>query len=694
MLATRDPYLFVPGWLPLLLAILLSFLLFFRASRHLYRLMRLGGPDTRTDNAGQRWQTFLRHVLGQGRLLTDSYSGWMHAFIFWGFIVITIGTVEMLGKGLWQGFFIPVLDHNPVFLLLLDIFELLVLVGVGMAFYRRLLWQPLRLSYTADALVILSLIGGLMLTDFLADGFGIAAERNPWDVWSPVGSGLATLFAPLNESVNLALHKFFWWGHVAILLGFLAYLPHSKHLHIVTAPFNTWLRSSKPRGQLSHIDIEKALDEDKPIGAGEINHFSWKHLLDLYTCTECGRCEAACPASRTGKPLSPKKLVLDLKDYLLERGPNLLPDRAKTPGAGGETSPGEPEHGPMVGGVIADEVLWDCTTCRACMQACPVFIEHVPKIVDMRRHLAMVESRFGQGLQRLFDNLESSGNPWRFPKSDRADWAEGLDLKTMAEASDDEVEYLYWVGCAGAHDERNVKVARTLSGLMQRAGIKFAILGTDETCSGDPARRGGNEYLYQVLAQQNVETLNRYSVKKIVASCPHCFNTLKTEYPQFGGDYEVIHHSQFLAELVAQGKLQPEQRLEQAVAYHDPCYLGRYHEIYDQPRELLGRIPGVELREIPKGCRENAMCCGAGGARAFLEERRGKRINHLRVEQALEAEPKTLATGCPYCLMMLEDGARAKGVYDDVPVADVAEVLEQSLPPLSRNGSQSGDEES
>jgi Fe-S oxidoreductase/nitrate reductase gamma subunit len=676
MPATRDPYLLLPGWLPLLAAILVAVLLFFRASRHLYRLMMLGVPDDRTDESAERWRTFGRHVLAQGRLLTDGYSGWMHALIFWGFLVITVGSIEMLGKGLWQGFYIPVLDRNPAFLLLLDVFELLVLVGVGMALYRRLLWQPLRLSYTADALIILSLIAGLMVSDFAADGFGIAVDRHPSDVWSPVGSWLAGLLQPLGNQSNLALHMVFWWAHVGILLGFLAYLPHSKHLHIVTAPFNVWFRSSAPRGQLSYLDIEQALEKDLPIGASEINHFSWKHLLDLYTCTECGRCEAACPASRTGKPLSPKKLVLDLKHYLLERGPELLPDQA---GAGGEGSPGEVEHAPMLGGVIADEVLWDCTTCRACMQACPVFIEHVPKIVDMRRNLVMVESRFGPGLQRLFDNLEASGNPWRFPKTTRADWAGDLGLKTMAEATDSEVEYLYWVGCAGSHDERSMKVARSLSRLLALAGVKFAILGLEESCTGDPARRAGNEYLFQMLAQQNVETLSRHGVKKIIASCPHCFNTLRNEYPQVGGNYEVIHHSQFLAELVTQGKLKPIQALDRPVAYHDPCYLGRYHEIYDQPRQLLRSIPGLELREIPKGCRENAMCCGAGGARAFLEEKRGKRINHLRVEQALEAEPKALATSCPYCLMMLEDGTRVKGVYDDIPVADVAELLEQSL---------------
>jgi Fe-S oxidoreductase/nitrate reductase gamma subunit len=678
MLATRDPLLFLPGWLPLLIAILGAGLLFFRASRRLYRLMMLGGPDDRGADPGARWRTFGQHVLAQGRLLTDSYSGWMHALIFWGFLVITLGTIEMLGKGLWSGFFIPVLDRNPAFLLALDLFQVLVLVGVGMALYRRLLWQPLRLSYTADALLILSLIAALMVTDFLADGSGIAVERHAQDVWSPVGSALSSLFSPLGADSSLALHKLFWWAHVGVLLGFLAYLPYSKHLHIVTSPFNVWFRSTRPRGELSYVDIEQALEADAPIGAAEIDHFSWKQLLDLYTCTECGRCEASCPASRTGKPLSPKKLILDLKHHLLERGPQLLAQRADPNGTPGQAE-GQIGQPAMIGGIIADEVLWDCTTCRACMQACPVFIEHVPKIVDMRRNLVMVESRFGQGLQRLFDNLEASGNPWRFPRTSRADWARDEQVPTMAEAAEGQVEYLYWVGCAGAYDERNVRVAQTLSRLLKRAGVSFAILGSEEGCTGDPARRAGNEYLYQLLAQQNVETLNGYGVKKVIASCPHCFNTIAAEYPQLGGNFEVIHHSQLLAELVAQGKLKPSREVDQGVAYHDPCYLGRYHDIYDQPRAVLGSIPGLKVQEIPKGCRENAMCCGAGGARAFVEERRGKRINHLRVEQALEVEPSSIATGCPYCLMMLEDGARAKGVYDSVPVADLAELLERSL---------------
>ncbi|MBI4491231.1 MAG: (Fe-S)-binding protein [Chloroflexi bacterium] len=666
MLATRDPILgFLPANLVLLLAIVVAVGLFARSAYHLYRLVRLGRPEQRTDHPAERWDAFLRHVLGQGRLLREPAAGLMHALIFWGFLVITVSTAEMLLGGLIPGLTFGPLTANPVYVLLLDLFEVLVLASVLFAFYRRLVVKPSRLSYTGDALLILGLIATLMLTALLANGLRIAYASEPLDPWAPASAALAGALGDLPAPTQLALHKLFWWAHVLTVLGFLAYLPHSKHLHIVTAPFNVWLRSLAPRGQLPYLDVEAALEQDQPLGASQIDHFTWKGLLDTYTCTECGRCQAACPASISGKPLSPKKLILDLKEHLLEEGPARLH-------GDGEAHPGKQ----MVGEVITDEVLWDCTTCRACMHECPVFIEHVPKIVDMRRHLVMAESRFEPEVQRLFDNLEASGNPWRLPRMVRGDWAKGLGIPTMAESP--EIEYLYWVGCAGSHDERNMKVARAFARLMQQAGVKFAILATEETCTGDPARRAGHEYLFQTLAQQNVETLNRYGVKKVVTACPHCFNSLKNEYPQLGGTYEVIHHSQFLRELVEAGKLAPSKALEGAVAYHDPCYLGRYNEVYDQPRGVLEGIPGLELREVPGCHRDRAMCCGGGGARVFMEEQRGRRINHLRIEQAMAAQPRTIATACPFCIIMLEDGARAKGVYDDVPVADIAELLVRS----------------
>lgn len=666
MLATQDSILFIPGNLVLLAVTILAAAIFLRDAFQLYRLMRLGRPEDRLDHLPDRVKGFIVYVLGQARLLTRPYPGLMHAFIFWGFLVITLGTIEIFGKGIFPGFALPLLDRSPVFLLLLDFFQVLVLVGLGMAAYRRLFIRPGYLNLSRDAWTILTLIFSLMVTDFVADATRIAIQPEPSDAWSPVGTALAGLFRGMDPGTVLAIHKGFWWAHVLILLGFLDYLPHSKHLHIVTAPFNVFFRSTQPRGSLPYVNVEEAIEKEQPLGVSRPQHLTWKDILDLYTCTECGRCESQCPAAITGKPLSPKWLVLDLKEYVLEQKTELL--------AGKDT---ESQNGkPMVGGAIADEVLWSCTTCRACMSACPVFIEHVPKIIGMRRHLAMEESRFSPELKRLYDNLESSGNPWRFPRHTRGDWAKDLGVKTMAEHPDAEV--LYWVGCAGSHDERNVKVARAMARIMLAAGVDFAILGAEETCNGDPARRTGNEYLFQVLAQQNVETLNQYRPRRIVATCPHCFNTLHDEYPQFGAQFQVVHHTQFIKELLDSGRLRLTRPLPQNLTYHDPCYIGRYHDIYDAPRAVLDAIPGLQRKEMGWHGKR-AMCCGAGGGWAFMEEKVGKRVNHLRVEQAMEVQPDGVATACPYCLMMFEDGTRAKGIYDTMPTRDIAEIVAEAI---------------
>ena len=669
VLATREPLLGVlPAPLVLLAAVLVAAGLFLAHSWRLYRLLRLGGADPRFDQPAARAWGFAIHVLGQGRLLTEPYSGVMHALIFWGFLVITVMTASMLLSGLLPGLELPFISRNPVLLVVVETFQALVLAALAMAFFRRLALRPRRLSYNADAYIVLSLITTLMVTAFLATSTLIAYETQPWDRWSYLSALLAPLWRGVDHDTLVTLHRLFWWGHVLTVLGFLAYLPHSKHLHIVTAPFNVWFRNLQPRGALPFRDVEAALEAERPLGAGEITDFTWKDLLDTYTCTECGRCQDACPASRTGKPLSPKEVVLDLKRYLLSYGPDLA----------GQGKPA------LVGDVITDDVLWDCTTCGACVQACPVFIDHVPKIVDMRRHLVMDQNRFGPDAQRLFDNLEASGNPWRFPRSTRAAWAAGLEIPVLGEdVGVEDVDLLYWVGCAGAHDERYQKVARTFAELMRQAGLRFAILGGRETCTGDPARRSGHEYLYQLLARQNVETLGALEVKRIVATCPHCFNTLKDEYPQLGGQYEVLHHSELLAQLVRDGRLRPGDRAPgqaaTTVTYHDPCYIGRYHELYDQPRDVLGALPGVTLREIPEHTRERAMCCGGGGARSFLEEKRGSRINHLRLQHAEAAQPDAVATSCPYCIMMLEDAARTQGKLEALPVRDIAELLAESL---------------
>jgi len=684
--ATQHLYGVIPGQLLLLLAILVGGGLFFRDAARLYRLMRLGGPENRTDQPLLRTQSWLLNVIGQARLLTRSYPGIMHALIFWGFLVITVGTIEHFGRGLWAGFSIPLLSDSGFFLALVDAFQAFVLVGIGMALYRRIAVKPWYLNLSGDAIIILSLISTLMITAFLQEGFLIAAASvlpapQPDRHWAFIGTAVANVVAGagVGPSAALTAHIVFWWAHIITLLGFLAYLPHSKHLHIVTAPFNVWFRRLSPKGQLPYINVEEALEKDQPVGVSEVTHLNWKDLLDSYTCTECGRCTSECPASISGKPLSPKDLILNLRHYLLERGPQLMPDGAvATTAAHPEAEQAERR---LVGDVITDEVLWDCTTCRACVDACPVFIDHVPKIVEMRRHLVMEESRFGKDLQGLFENLEAAGNPWRFARADRGKWAAGLDIPTIDEAPDAEV--LYWVGCFGSYDDRSKKVAQSFSRLMQRAGVTFAILGKDETCTGDPARRAGNEYLYQIMAQENVETLKVATdegARTIVTACPHCYNTIADEYSQFGGNFRVMHHTQFLAELVAKGRLTPEIEMDQAISYHDPCYLGRYHDTYDEPRQVLESIPGVTLREIAP-CREKAMCCGAGGAHAFMEETRGRRINHIRLEQAMAVGPERLATACPYCLMMFEDATGAKGVSDSLPVQDVAELVEASLKP-------------
>jgi Fe-S oxidoreductase len=665
----------LPAVLVLWILTLGAVALFVRSAWRLVRLLRAGAAEPRFDRPLDRLSAVVAHVLGHGRLLTQPYSGLLHLLIFWGFLILTIGTIEHFGHGLFPGFTLPLLHRWPPYLFSQDLFNVLVLIAVGMAVYQRTVIRPARLTLNIDGFVILGLIAALMITNLVASGARIAAHPEPGDAALPVSAALAALFAGLPLTAQEALYRVAWWSHVLIVLGFLVYIPHSKHLHIVTAAPNVYFRSLEPKGQLRPIDIEKALENNLPVGVSRIEQFSWKDLLDLYSCTECGRCQAECPASLSGKELSPKFLILDLKDHLLRD------EAARLLGAAHGDTDGAPEPARhMVGDVIHDQVLWDCVTCRACMDACPVFIEHVPKIVDMRRHLVMEASRIPLEFQKLFDNVEASGNPWRFPRVARADWAQGLGIPTLAERPD--AEYLFWVGCAGAYDERNVKVSIALARLLQRAGVSFAILGTEESCTGDPVRRVGNEYLFQLQAQQNVETLTRYGVKKIVTACPHCFNTLGTEYRAFGGHFTVLHHTQLLEQLVAAGRLRPQERLDETLTYHDPCYLGRYHGLYDAPRRVLRAIPGVTLTEMERH-RERGFCCGAGGGHAFCEERTGRRINHLRVEQALAVRPQRVATACPYCLMMFEDGARAKDVYETLPIADIAELLDRATRPAA-----------
>jgi Fe-S oxidoreductase len=644
--------------------------LFARRALLLYRLNRLGRPIERRGDVGRRVARETSHVLGQRKLLQRVLPGFMHAFIFWGFLILLTTIAEALGQAIDADFALPLAGHSPWLGLLQDLFAVLVVVGLGMAVWIRAGQRPERFvgSHALDAYRILGLIFWIIVTLFLMRGARIAEGLAGYPTtWTPISTLASHLFTWMGAAWNGFFARFFLWIHLALVLGFLVYLPYSKHLHIITSAFNVWFSSTRPRGALTPlpIDLESLEAGDQSLGAAAIVDLNRKSLLDLYACTECGRCQSACPAWNTGKPLSPKLLIMNLRDHLLEEGPRILQAQAA-----GEA----PEERPLVPDVIDDEVLWACTTCGACVEECPVDIEHIDTIVDLRRNLVMGESRFPQEAGALLRNLESQSNPWGVSQSQRADWAEGLGVPVVNGTAP---EYLYWVGCAGSFDDRAKQVSRAVAELLHRAGLSFAILGPRELCTGDPARRMGNEFLFQTLAERNVQTLDAAGVTKLIANCPHCYNTLRNEYPEYGGRYEVIHHTQLLAELVAAGRLRPTEEVRTLLAYHDPCYLGRHNDVYDAPRQVLSAVPGVRTVEMPRH-RQRGLCCGAGGARMWMEERIGKRINAERMDEAAATGADTVGVACPYCLIMLDDGARDRG--DSTQVLDVAQVVRRSLP--------------
>ncbi len=603
------------------------------------------------------------HVLGQKAVLRKKGIGILHTIIFWGFLIITIGTLEQFASTLntsWSFEFLgPV--YGPL-ISVQDFFTVAILFAVGGAFYRRLVIRPEGLGQSRDANIVLTFTGSLMISILCMNGFQILSTAAGHAEHFIFSRHLADAFLGFGLSAegNAAMATAFKWVHMLFVLGFAAYIPHSKHLHIIAAGPNTFLRQLTREKAMRPINF--ADESVTQYGAAKITDLGWKDTLDTYACTECGRCQDLCPAWNTQKPLSPKLLVLDIKHNLYENKDAIL---------AGKTD----ELKPLIGKDITEDVIWACTSCRACEIACPVFIEQTDKIFDIRRNLVMMESKMPDGIGTIFKNLETNATPWAFSSADRDKWSEGLSVPTMAESP--EIDVLLWVGCAGSFDDRNKKVLRSFVSLLKKAGIRFAILGNEEQCTGDPARRIGNEYLYQTLAQANIETLNRHGIKKIVTACPHCFNTIKNEYKDFGGTYEVFHHSQFIASLIKDGKLKPTKGVDESITFHDSCYLGRWNNVYEQPRTVIESIPSARLVEMKQN-RDSGMCCGAGGGRMFMEEHIGKRINITRTEQALETHAGIVASSCPFCMTMMTDGVKSKEMLDKVKVMDIAELMDQA----------------
>jgi Fe-S oxidoreductase len=636
----------------------------------LFQLTRMGKPVDRLDDLPKRVEMEGIVVLGQRKLLQRLAPGIMHAFIFWGFLVLFTTIVEALGMVFDPEFTIPLVGHSGWLGAIQDAFMGLVLIGIVMAFTIRKIQRPDRFkgSHLEEADFILIMILGVILTLAFLRGALISLGESPYPTaWTPISTGISHLFTPMSERARDTFRWIFLWAHLIVIFSFGVYVTYSKHLHIVTSAINVFFTKTRRRGYLRPLKIDlESMDEDMSLGAATIKDLTWKEILDTYTCTECGRCQNSCPAWNTGKPLSPKLLIMNLRDQIMSEGPKLLDAKAEG---------GEIELTPLNPDVVEDEVVWDCVTCGACVEECPVNIEHIDHIVDMRRNLVMAESRFPTEVGTLLRNIESSGNPWGMAQGTRGDWAKDLGVRILDEGSE-APEYLYWVGCAGSFDDRAKKISQAVVRVLQKAGLPFAILGPRESCNGDPARRVGNEYLYQTIVETNVATLNDHKVRKIIVNCPHCFNTLGNEYPDFGGSYEVIHHTQLISRLMDEGRLRPTEEVDGLLTYHDPCYLGRHNQVYDAPRKVLERIPGLRTVEMHRH-KERAFCCGAGGARMWMEEPIGKRINMERTDEAVATGADSVGVACPYCLIMLDDGVKQKRT--ETEVLDIAQVVARSV---------------
>ena len=656
----RDTFWNVPVWAQIalyvggLVAVAICAYGTWRRIQHIQK----GGPEPRLDRISERLALVAKHVLGQARTLSQAYPGIMHAVMFWGFLALFTGTVlatidwditlPLFGYKLLKG------DFYLAYELILDLFGLFFVIGLGMAVYRRFVVRPARIDPTARFAKILALLFLINLTGFVMEACRLAVTKPWWAPWSPVGYvlGQGLLAVGLTEALLRATHLSVWLFHAVISLLFVALLPYSYFVHLVLTPLNIFFAKLGPRGAIAPIpNIEEAA-EHGALGISKLEEFSWKRRLDFEACLECGRCQDVCPAYLSGTALSPKQVIVKLKRHL----------RGELPG-------------PIHGELIKPEELWACTTCMACVEECPAFIDIVDTIVDLRRFLALSEGALPSTAPQSLQNIERAGNPWGLPAAERLAWAEGLDVPILEAGK--EVEYLYWVGCSASYDKRNQAIARSVVRILTRAGVSFAVMA-EERCHAEVGRRLGEEYLYQTLAPVNVEAMKQYRFRKVITHCPHCFNTIRNEYPQFGGDFEVVHHSQVIQELIASGRIRPVKSLAATVAFHDSCYLGRYNGIFQAPRDVAKAVPGLRLVELPRH-RERGLCCGGGGGHMWMEVQAKKRVNIIRVEEALEAKVDTVAVGCPFCLAMLDLGRKVKEAEGRLSVKDVSELVAESL---------------